>query len=1061
MDQHEDATLVFTNPSESTHIAIKSGNWSDPSIWKDGKVPGDDAKVYIPEGLEIEYDSQSTARLEWVRVDGALDFATDQDTNMLVETLVTGMNSRFTVGTSDTPVEAGVTANIVIADGPIDTSIDPNYLSHGLIAQGSVQMQGAQKSPYGTLDGSVGAGTTTLTLDSGTDGWQVGDTIVVMGTELGKYQDESREIVAIKQTDAGVVITLDSALQYNHSTPEGYDDLDIYVGNESRNIVVSSENPEGVRGHVMMMHTPDVSIQFAEFSELGRTDKSLPLDVGENVSARYPLHLHETGTEAGSEMALLYGNSVHGSPGWGIVQHSSNAAVDYNFVHDIVGAGIVSEDGDETGQWIGNFVTGIPGDGDSFSIDRDEHDADFGHSGVAYENQARQIVQQDNIAANANTGWMFRAATTSVDNPDRDALQFDPMPLRPVIDNEEPAITGFHDNIAVAVDTVIHTGHRQTASTTTDLRSDFVGLTAWEIKTVLLAYNYTGEYVLKDGLFISNDERPARAIVMMDKHAGTSLIDNHFDGFNTAVYDKGLNFEAVYIGNTFEDVGQILDAEYYGVDRFVAADSSTLTPVERPVLVLDADADLTMGARDRALLVSGTVTDTAGTYRLGANEWVNQSGSPRDGIDTTDNDFGTTTPEDLIAIHGAMRDGDGGWIMPIAIWITDRVTGEHFAYRIDIELTGYTDAYLEAFEITDFEVPSGEIKIFDDYSGFGDNTGGSELPDSGGETEVPDTGGETELPDSGGETEVPDTGGETEVPDTGGETELPDSGGETELPDSGGETEVPDTGGEAGPVIEFGSATFAQESRDAWFASNFAAAMEDPVIILGPLTSNSADQAFGRLSDVTSDGFNMQIEEWDYLDGQHAVESVNWMALPSGTYTLGDGRQVTAAAVQTNQFGKASIDLSGFDGDIAVFTSLGSHENDEAMVVRSRISSTDQVSIELNRQERQGGDFKAETVYVVAMEVGDSEDGLSVGNLGSVNHKGEALDLSDTYDELALVASMSTIKGGDAAALRMSDFDNTGATFFVEEEQNFDSEVRHANETVSWVAAEMGIYDLF
>lgn len=207
MTSHDDATMAFANPNEATHVASTSGNWSDPSTWENGKVPGENAKVYIPEGVEVEYDATSNARIEWVRVDGALDFATDQDTNLLVETLVTGTESRLTVGTVDKPVEAGVTTNIVIADGAIDTSIDPNYLSHGLIAQGEVQMQGAEKSPYGTLDGNATAGSKTLVLDGGTDGWQVGDTIVVMGTQVGEFQDESREIIAIEETKDGVKLT--------------------------------------------------------------------------------------------------------------------------------------------------------------------------------------------------------------------------------------------------------------------------------------------------------------------------------------------------------------------------------------------------------------------------------------------------------------------------------------------------------------------------------------------------------------------------------------------------------------------------------------------------------------------------------------------------------------------------------------------------------------------------------------------------------------------------------------------------------------------------------------
>lgn len=88
MGNGESMTLFLFDPAEATHVAVSSGSWTDPSTWKDGKVPGTDAKVYVPEGIEVEYNSTSNARLEMVRVDGALDFATSIDTHMRVETLL-------------------------------------------------------------------------------------------------------------------------------------------------------------------------------------------------------------------------------------------------------------------------------------------------------------------------------------------------------------------------------------------------------------------------------------------------------------------------------------------------------------------------------------------------------------------------------------------------------------------------------------------------------------------------------------------------------------------------------------------------------------------------------------------------------------------------------------------------------------------------------------------------------------------------------------------------------------------------------------------------------------
>ena len=1093
MTHHAGMTDALFDVNDATHIAVSSGSWSDPSTWEGGRVPGEGAQVHIPMGIEVEYDVVSDKRLEVVRVDGALDFATTQDTYMLVESVYTGQMSRLTIGTSDDPVRSNVTAEMVFADGKIDLNSDPDQLGHGLVAEGTVEIRGAEKDSYTTLESAATAGTTKLVLDAGTDGWVVGDTIVIMGTKLGEFQDEYRTITSIQESSSGVTVTLDRALSHDHTSPSGHD-LDIYVGNSSRNVVLSSENPEGVRGHVMMMHTPDVSVKFAEFSELGRTDKSIGLDVNGNEAGRYSLHLHETGTAAGSEMAVLYGNSVHGSPGWGIVQHSSAAAIDYNFVHNIDGAGIVSEDGDEIGQWIGNFVTGVAGAGGNFSIQRDELNADFGHSGVAYENQARQIVQQDNIAANANTGWMYRAAETSVDNPDRDALQFDPAPFKNVINNEEPAITGFHGNIAVAVDTVLDTGHRQGVSTTTDLRSDMIGMTAWEVDRVFDIFSYTAEYVIRDGLFIGADGA-GRAFRMPEKHEGTSIINSHFENFGTAIYDAGLNNEGVFVGLTFKNVGTEIDAKHYGDDRLQSF--SDIKILDRPLLSIDASSDLTMGRRDGGVYISGTITDSAGKLQLGSNRWTTTTTSDHDGIDSTANVNGNSNPEELIAVHGAMRDGDGGWIMPVALWITDLVTGEHFSFQIDIELVGYTDAFLETFEITEFTLPSSEIVLIDSHN---------HDPSSGGHNHSPTMDGHDDSPtmDDGHNHDPMDgDAGPVQAPvhdhsddmspdhmdadDDGGHS------GQDHTPTVDTEEEVPgalvdllqsvvdkvtddvDDGHLHGPMqsdgddgasdmdssatMELGRVAVKQLNSSAWTTVTFEQAIEDAVVIMGPVTNTGVQPSFARVRNVTETGFEFQIEEWDYLDGKHRVEEVSWLALSEGEYTLADGREISAQVVETDKFGDASVDVGG---TAAVLAQVGSDRNAEAVLARTEILENGDVAVDLQRQEKSSGQFDIEQIFVVAIDEGETTEFDFVSGVATgVDHTGKTIEFADDYDDLAFLGGVSSINGTDTVALRLDDTSNGSASVFLQEEKSSDREVEHLKESVSFIAGEVGLYELF
>ena len=122
-------------------------------------------RVLIPEAIAVDYDGQSTASLLTVRVDGKLDFATDRDTGMVVDTLIVSPTGKLEIGTAADPVRANVTAEITIADnGNIDVGWDPMLLSRGVISHGDVEIHGTAKSSHHKVE--VDAPTRRYTADA-------------------------------------------------------------------------------------------------------------------------------------------------------------------------------------------------------------------------------------------------------------------------------------------------------------------------------------------------------------------------------------------------------------------------------------------------------------------------------------------------------------------------------------------------------------------------------------------------------------------------------------------------------------------------------------------------------------------------------------------------------------------------------------------------------------------------------------------------------------------------------------------------------------------------------
>lgn len=93
--------------------------------------------------------------------------------------------------------------------------------------------------------------------------------------------------------------------------------------------------------------------------------------------------------------------------------------------------------------------------------------------------------------------------------------------------------------------------------------------------------------------------------------------------------------------------------------------------------------------------------------------------------------------------------------------------------------------------------------------------------------------------------------------------------------------------GEIRANLELGSVTPSQPDRAAWYPVTFDQPYNDPIVVFGPLTENDPGPARVRVRNVSSTGFEFQVEEWTYEDGAHAAETVHYMVAEAGTYTIG------------------------------------------------------------------------------------------------------------------------------------------------------------------------------
>jgi hypothetical protein len=443
-------------------------SWKYVSGTNTSGVPGAGDTVLITSFTTVIIDGYADART--MRVDGTLHFDPTQDTTLRIDTLLVEPGGTYEMGTQAQPIEPNHQAKVIFTDrisslGPnARLAWDPLEFSLGMITHGHVSIYGSTVTSFVNVPTALAAKTTTFDLGTVPTGWQAGDRLIITGNTAtdskNDNQDEQVEIVSI----SGSMVTVDSPLKYNHSAGS------VYVADVTRNAVFESADPSVIanRGHVMVMHNGDVHIDAAGFYGLGRTDKRTPIDdpvlvpdpdnpgqmttdvllkdpnpnplppgvgahrvmvpvvdangnpvrdasgnvvlqvarTGLNPRGRYAVHFHRTGVEPGDTAASISDSAVVDTPGWGIVNHSSNVDVSGNVVFNAVGAAYVTEAGDELGSFDGNIAIHSQGSGEG--IESRKQVQDFGHQGDGFWLQGGNVSVTNNVVAGQrHSGYVF------------------------------------------------------------------------------------------------------------------------------------------------------------------------------------------------------------------------------------------------------------------------------------------------------------------------------------------------------------------------------------------------------------------------------------------------------------------------------------------------------------------------------------------------------------------------------------------------------------------------------------------------------------------------------
>lgn len=365
--QHKHEHHSHASELKFTVRSVKNGPWSDKATWQPQQLPKQGDRVLIASGTTVEYDVQQAGVIRLVQVVGTLRFSSQCDTELNVGLLTIQHDDACTeqgfacefegategpatakdqwpsliVGTPDQPIPSKHTARIRLhhLEG-----MNPNDAPAIACCSGRMEIHGSPLSrTWIKLGADAEKGATAVTVSEAMPDWRVGDEVLLTATQRtdgsgtfrpGPSQDKKpqAEVRTIQQIN-GSTITLNEPLQFPHS---GSGEFRGEIANLSRNVVIESANPDGVRGHTVYHSFSQGGISYARFAHLGK----------EGVLGRYPIHYHRAGdTMRGS---MVQGVAIVDSHNRWVTIHGTHYLVVQDCVgYQSVGHGYFLEDGTE------------------------------------------------------------------------------------------------------------------------------------------------------------------------------------------------------------------------------------------------------------------------------------------------------------------------------------------------------------------------------------------------------------------------------------------------------------------------------------------------------------------------------------------------------------------------------------------------------------------------------------------------------------------------------------------------------------------------------------------
>ena len=231
---------------------------------------------------------------------------------------------------------------------------------------------------------------------------------------------------------------------------------------------------------------------------------------------------------------------------------------------------------------------------------------------------------------------------------------------------------------------------------------------------------------------------------------------------------------------------------------------------------------------------------------------------------------------------------------------------------------------------------------------------------------------------------------------------------------------------------------------DQPMAVSFSRPFNDPVVVTGGVSTNDSEPGNIEISDITSDGFTIRFREWDYLDGTHSEESVDYLVIERGISTLDDGGVVIAGTTEVSStWQTVPLDTLLDDAPIVIGTVVG---YESPVTVASEISGANTTTFRARIRPQESIRSVSHTMAInwVAWPKGayiDADGQYS----REVKHEflsstGKSVSTEIPFDQACIIAATANGFNNPANLRYVDSGDTSQRVVTIQEEQSKDSE---------------------